>query len=138
MANEIFETKTIALQDGTEVTLRPLVIVQLRKFLSAWEEFNNVKEDADGFDVFINCAGIALENELRGVAQLNGVTVEKTSPTAAEKAKGAWLSKEYKEYLETVLDLDTIYAVLETGGVKLNDPKLMEEAEALAGALNED
>ena len=129
MATTVYNQETIALQDGTEVTLKPLPIGRLRRFMKAWEKFTEVKTDEDGFDVLLNCAGIAVEADFKG----------KFDALKAPADSGEFLSEEYKSYLEDVLDLDTIYKVLEVcGGLKLNDPKLMEAALAAAAAQEED
>lgn len=90
--------------------------------MEAWGKFAEVEDDDDGFNVFINCAGIALEDNYKG-------KFDALKATKDEKEAGEFLSNEYKEYLEDTLDLDSIYKILEvTGGIKLNDPKLMEAA----------
>lgn len=127
MATTVYKREEITLQDGTEVTLKPLPIGRLRRFMAAWQKFAEAEKDDDGFDVFINCAGIALEDNFKG-------KFDALKATKEEKENGEFLSEEYKEYLEDTLDLDTIYKVLEvTGGLKLNDPKLMEAALAAQG-----
>lgn len=125
MAKTVYSQTEIALQDGTEVVLRPLVIGRLRRFMDAWKGFENVKEEDDGFDVLLNCAGIALEENFKG-------KFDSLKASAEEREKGQFLSPEYREYLEDTLDVDTIYKVLDVcGGLKLNDPKLQEMAEQL-------
>lgn len=122
MATTVYNQEEITLQDGTDVVLKPLPIGRLRRFMEAWAKFSEVKDDNDGFNVFINCAGIALEDNYKG-------KFDALKASKEDKEKGEFLSEEYKEYLEDTLDLDTIYKVLEvTGGIKLNDPKLMEAA----------
>jgi len=122
MASTVYNEESIALQDGKEVTLRPLPIGRLRRFMKAFEPFAEVKSDEDGFKVFVNCAGIAIEHEFKG-------QFDSLKAPVSEQEKGEFLSEEYKEYLEEVLDLDTIYKIIEIcGGMKLNDPKLMEAA----------
>ena len=124
MATEAYSKREISLQDGQDVTLRPLPVARLRRFLKSWEagaEIDN-KED-DGFGVFINCCGIALEHEFKGKFD-SGLRA-----SVADQEKGEFLTPEYKEHLEEVLDLDTIFVILEVaGGIKMNDPKLLEEA----------
>lgn len=123
MATEAFKKTDISLQDGHDVTLRPLPVARLRRFLAAWEagaEIEDKKEDADGFGVLINCCGIALEHEFKGKFDALKASVD-------EAETGEFLSKEYREHLEDVLDLDTIFVILEVaGGIKLNDPKLLD------------
>lgn len=126
MATAVYKQEEITLQDGKDVVLRPLVIGRLRRFMDAWQEFAKAENDSDGFNVFINCAGISLEHNFKG-------DFDSMKANKEEQEKGEFLSAEYKEYLEEVLDLDTIYKVLDVcGGVKLNDPKLLEAAAALS------
>ena len=125
MATKVYNTEEVVLQDETEVTLKPLPIGRLRRFMDAWGKIGELEEGDDGFDVFINCAGIALEENFKG-------KFDALKATAEEKDKGEYLAEDYKEYLMDTLDIDTIYKILEVaGGIKLNDPKLME---ALSGA----
>lgn len=129
MATSVYSQEEISLQDGTDVVLRSMPIGRLRRFMDAWEKFTDVKTDAEGFDVILNCAGIALEDNFKG-------KFDSLKATAAEQKKGKYLSDDYKEYLEDVIDLDTAYKILDVcGGIKLNDPKLLEAA--AAAALNQ-
>ena len=122
MADKAFAEKSIQLQDGTDVVLKPLVIARQRRFMDAWDKIAEVKEGEPGFEVFINCCGIALEENFKG--KFDALKADKEEADAGE-----FLNHEYKDYLENTLDLDTIYVVLEVcGGIKLNDPKLIEAA----------
>jgi len=87
--------------------------------MKAWQAFATLENEEQAFDIYINCCGIALEKDF----------LEKFEKTAdVDKT----LTDEYREYLEDVLDMDTIYEILDVcGGLKLNDPKLLEKAEAL-------
>lgn len=130
MATTVYEEVDITLQDKTDVVLKPLPIAQLRRFMAAWKEMAHLKGETDeekeeySFTVFVNCAGIALENQF--------LALEKFTETRG-KGKDP-LSKEYRDYLENVLDMDTIYKVMEVcGGLKLNDPNLMAALDAAAG-----
>lgn len=121
MATRIYDSEEVELQDGSEVVLRPLVIGRLRRFMEAWKKFENVENDDEGFQVFLNCCGIALEDNFKGKFD-TGLKASKE-----EKEAGEFLSEEYKEYLEEVLDLPTIYKVLEVcGNIKMADPKDLE------------
>jgi hypothetical protein len=130
MATTVYEEVDVTLQDNTDVVLKPLPIAQLRRFMAAWKEMANLKGESDeekeeySFTVFVNCAGIALENQF--------LALEKFTETRG-KGKDP-LSKEYRDYLENVLDMDTIYKIMEVcGGLKLNDPNLMAALDAAAG-----
>jgi len=131
MATRVYEQEDITLDDDTEVTLKPLPIARLRRFMDAWSKFSEAENDDDGFDVFINCAGIALEANFKG-------KFDSLKATDAQKKKGEYLSTEYKEYLEEVLELPTIYKVLDVcGGIKLNDPKMLAAAMDAATVTNQ-
>lgn len=117
MANTVYDSETISLQDGKEVTLVPLAIGRLRRFMKAWGEFANLEDEDQAFDIYINCCGIALEKDFANDFETTKDT-EKVIPD------------DYREHLEDVLDMDTIYKILDVcGGLKLNDPKLLEAAE---------
>lgn len=120
MAKTVYDSKVINLQDGREVTLVPLAIGRLRRFMKAWGDFANIENEDQAFDIYINCCGIALEKS---------VEQDFNKTTDVDKV----LADDYREYLEDVLDMDTIYEILDVcGGLKLNDPKLLAEAERLA------
>jgi hypothetical protein len=125
LATTVFNTEDIELMDGTVVTLKPLAIKPLRKFMYEWGKFAEIKgenSEDEGMDVFVACAGVALAKELK--------EKEKVSQTYDDKKE---MTEEYKEYLEEVLDMDTIYKILEVaGGLKLNDPNLVEAAREAA------
>jgi hypothetical protein len=127
MANEVYTTKAITLQDETDIVLKPLPIGRLRRFMKAWKKFEGVDDDGENsLDVFIDVSGIALEPHFA---------------TKFEELKGKGdevLSESYREYLEEVLDMDTIYMIIEVcAGMKLNDPNLLAAAaRAQEGAGN--
>jgi hypothetical protein len=120
LANTVYDSKVIKLQDDTEVTLTPLPIGLLKKFMAAWKEFANLETEEQAFDIYINCCGIALSRDFK----------EKFEKTLDAETV---VTEQYREYLEGVLDMDTIYEVLDVcGGLKLYDPKLLEEAQKIA------
>ena len=129
IAKTVYSSELISLQDGTEVRLVPLAIGRLRRFMDAWGEFANISQDNDdnyaAFSIYVACSGVALERDLKekkGFEKTFEVDEEtgKTVPTA-----------EYREYLEDVLDMETIFRIVEIcGGINLNDPKLQELATA--------
>lgn len=120
MASEAFSTEDVTLLDGTEVELRPLPILKMRKFMKIWsvcvakmnaryieaakdpENFVSavVQEETTGwqFDAWIPMCALALEDKL----------------------KGEQSDTKFKEYLEKTLDEATIYRILDVcGGLKL-------------------
>jgi hypothetical protein len=91
--------------------------------MKAWSAFAELDDEDGAFDIYINCCGIALEKEVADVFE-----------TTKDEEKV--ITDEYREYLEDVLDIATIYKILDVcGGIKLNDPKVLEAAQkALAEA----
>lgn len=115
MATTVFDIVTVKLQDGKDVNLKPLNIGLLRKFMEAWKQFANVEDEDQMFDIYVNCCGIALSKELAGTFE---------NPLE----KDGSLADDYRAYLEDILDIDTIFKILDVcGGLKLNDPKLLEQ-----------
>lgn len=106
MADTVYTVEEITLQDGTQVSLRPAVIRVLRKGNKVMEKLTETKNEDEAFDVLVEASVVCLES------QIEEFTTEKA---------------------EDVLDLDTIYKILEVClGVKLNNPKLLEAAAAMA------
>ncbi len=131
MATAVYDEKEILLQDNEPVVLKPLPIGQLRRFMAAWKEMANLKGESDeekeeySYTVFVNCAGIALENHFIAIEKFESTRPKPKTGAAAKKDEGP-LSPEYREYLENVLDMETIYKIMEVcGGLKLNDPNLL-------------
>lgn len=123
IATEVYTADDIKFQDGTEVSLVPLAIARLRKFMRIWGEFleslqeNNEKPKEERwkdseiserqFDVFTELTVLSLEKSLKG-----------------ERS-----DEEFKEWVEDTVDEQTIYRILDKcGGLKLSDPKLGELA----------
>lgn len=102
MATRVYTTEEVELQDGTEVTLRPLPIKQLRKFMTELSDLGDAETEDESLDQLLGLAVTCLEKNVAVAG---------------------------RDDLEDVLDLPTIYKVIEVcGGVKLNDPKLLELA----------
>jgi hypothetical protein len=118
MANTVYSVKDITLQDDTDITLRPNSIKLQREFMKAFNKMEQVKTEDEGYDVFMDLASICLRRQL--------ITRFEEDIT---KGPGA---KKYKEYLEDVLDMETIYEVLDVcGGIKV-DPKAIAQAQMAA------
>lgn len=134
MATRAYRVEELTLQDDTDVVVKPLPIGPLRRFMDAWKQVQDLKTDDDGFYIYINCCGIALEKNFAPDGKFEDADRKHNlRATAEESAEGEFLSPKYKEYLEEVLDIDTIYVIMEVaGGIKLNDPKLMEAAAQVA------
>lgn len=106
MATVIYDVLEIELGDGSSLTLKPLPIKQLRKFMEIIKEMDlpeNESEDA-AMDVFIKAAMVCLE-------------VSKPE-----------LSKD-KDKFEELIEVPTMMKILEiAGGLKLTDPNLLGAA----------
>lgn len=95
MATELYDTVTLKLQDGSEVECKPLKIKYLRKFMTSFAKMTpEVRQDGEkAIDVLFECATVAF----------------------------AQFRPDLKaEDLEDVLDLPTLYKVIEVAsGIKM-------------------
>jgi hypothetical protein len=109
MATSVYEVVEVELLDGSSVSMKPLKISLLRDFMKDFSKISDPKiaeDNVKSMDVLLNCAVIAMK-------QYN---VELAT----------------KEVLEELIDLPTVYKVIEVAaGIKLNDPNAL--AAALAG-----
>lgn len=120
MASTVYTTEEVTLQDGKSVTLKPLNIKGLRKFMTKMQEFAEVKDEEQGLDILLDAAAICLMKE---------------RPELYDKHKNDGKGG-YSEEAEDAFDMPTVYRILDVcGGVKLNDPNLIAAAtEALGRA----
>lgn len=89
MATTTYEGEKITLIDGTQLTIRPLKISLLRPFMKKFEGIADVSEDNDkSMDLLIDCVQIAMKQY---------------EPKLAED----------RDALEEVLDLPTVYKIIE-------------------------
>ena len=102
MTTTINEEKTISLIDGTKITVRPLKISLLRKFMKSFEGIAEVADDNEkSMNLLMECVQIALQQY---------------KPELADDAAK----------LEEVLDLPTVYKIVEeASGIKLTDAALL-------------
>lgn len=112
MATEIYEIVEVELLDGSKIKLRPLNIKLLREFMNKFSSGIS-QGDADStdqsMDLLIDCVQIAMKQY---------------KPELAEN----------KETLEDLVDLPTVYKIIEiASGIKLNDPKVIQAVMAQAG-----
>ena len=112
MATEVYEVVDIKLQDGTELSLRPLNIKNLRAVMKAWKKAEKVSAEDDFIDVLVECTAITFRQFL---------------PEFADD----------KEKVEEIVDIKTIYKILKVAAdidlEVLNDPNLVATAQELAG-----
>jgi hypothetical protein len=109
MATQVYETVEIELMDGTKISLRPLKISLLREFMKEFQKIGDEKISEDNIksmDLLLDCSVIAMKQYNEELAT--------------------------KEKLEDIIDLPTVYKIIEiAAGIKLNDPNAL--AAALAG-----
>ena len=107
MATSVYEVVEVELLDGSNISMKPLKISLLRDFMKEFQKIGDPKISEDNIksmDLLLSCATIAMKQY---------------SPELATK-----------EQLEEIMDLPTVYKVIEVAaGIKLNDPN------ALAAAL---
>lgn len=107
MATEVYTATDIELQDGTTITVKPLTIKRLRRFMEVIQKFEKVDDEAQSIDLMVDACAIA---------------IEQSKPELAEN----------RDALEDVLDVPTMWKILEVaGGIKMDDPNLI--AAAMAG-----
>lgn len=108
MATKVYETVDVELMDGTKISMRPLKISLLREFMKTFDTVADVADSNEkSMDVLVDCAQIAMKQYL---------------PELAED----------KEKFEDVVDLNTVYRIIEVAsGIKLD----AEGNEAMAGIL---
>lgn len=97
MATSVHESTELTLMDGTKITVRPLKISLLRPFMKQFEQVSLVAEDNEkSMTLLIECVAIAMQQYKPELADV--------------------------EKLEDVLDLPTVYKIIEAAsGVKLQD-----------------
>ena len=98
MADNPLNKKTITLIDGTEIAVRPLKLSLLRPFMAKFALLSEASDDNDkSMDILIECALIAMKQ---------------FKPELAES----------KEALEELLDLPTVYEIIDAAsGVQNSD-----------------
>ena len=105
MATTVYDIVEIELADGTTITLKPLPIKQLRKFMTIIQGMDaENSSEQEAMDFFIKAAMVCLE---------------KTRPELASD----------KDKFEDLIEVPTMMKILEiAGGLKLTDPNLLGAA----------
>ena len=106
MATTVYDIVEIELSDGTTITLKPLPIKQLRKFMEIVNAMgiDDDKTELDAMDHFVEAAVVCLEGLGR--------------PDLANKDK-----------FEELIEVPTMMKILEVaGGLKLSGPHLLGAA----------
>ncbi len=114
MANTVYNVEEVELQDGTLVKLRPSNIATLRKTQKILDKLVELgKQDASESEAMPDA-----DEAVTLLVQMAAISLKSQVPAIANQ-----------EDAEELLDMDTIYKVIEVCmGVKLNDPKLTEAA----------
>ena len=108
MATTVYDVEEITLQNGAKVTLKPLTIKELRKFMAAIQKTAQTTSEDETLTILIDACAVALE---------------KQQPDLVKD----------RDLLEDALDVPTINRILEVcGGIKMDDPNLLAAA-VLAG-----
>ena len=105
MATTVYDIVELELSNGETISIKPLPIKNLRKFMDAIKEVDaeNTTED-DAMDIFIKAAMICLESFKPDLSQ-------------------------DREKFEEVVEVPTMMKILEVcGGLKLTDPNLLGAA----------
>ena len=103
MANTVYTVEVVKLQNGEEIELHPNPIARQRKFMVRLGE-GTLEGDDNGWGMMLDLIEISLQ---------------KRYPELVAD----------REELEEALDEPTAFKILElTGGIKLDDPKLIEAA----------
>lgn len=118
---KIGRTENIQLQDGTEVTLRPLNIKKLKEFMKKFGEIQKIDRDADNFDeqfmdILVDMSAIALS------AQIKDATAYLTNKEAS------------REDWEELVDQDTVSFINEVcGGISFGGGSNDDDEDFLKG-----
>jgi hypothetical protein len=115
LATSVYTTEEVQLQDETTVTLKPLNIKSLRKFMKVMEKFGEEQTSEDeGLEILLDASALCLKGQ----------------------RPEFWDTDEdsHSEAYEEAVDMPTVYKVLDVcGGVKLNDPNLLAMAQEALG-----
>ena len=106
MATKVYDEVEIELTSGEVITVRPLPIKILRKFMDAVKKLDDkeIEDEDDALDVFIEACMICLE---------------KIKPELSTD----------RDLFEEQIEVPTMMKILEVaGGLKLNDPNLLGAA----------
>lgn len=102
MATTVYDVEEIQLSNGETLTIRPLTIKHLKKFLAVIKKMDSpkIKDEDQVMEIFIEGAMVCLEQLMPELS------------TDIEK-------------FEEVIEVPTMMKILEiAGGLKLNDPNL--------------
>lgn len=106
MATKVYETIELELLDGNVITVKPLNLKNLRSVMKEWQGALEADNEDAFLDVLVKCTEIALQQ----------------------------LAPEVSDKVEEVMDLQTMYKVLEiSADIRLNVPNQLAAAQAQVG-----
>lgn len=112
MATKVYTAEELELQDGSKVTIKPLTIKRLRKFMKVVNELNKVEAGEDGELDEEEQEDRAMELMVDACA----IAIAPSNPDLAEN----------RERLEDALDIPTMWRILEVaGGIQMGNPTPM-------------
>lgn len=127
MAKHVSNRETITFGDDRQVEVRPISIAKMRKFAKVMGEFSALQkrqeelekagEEVDelsdeSFDILVDACNLCLV----GIKGCEDIAIDPTDKKITDEAKA-----EARTKLEEVLDIPTVWKVLEvSGGVKQN------------------
>jgi hypothetical protein len=151
MANQVYTTEEMELENKFQVLLKPLTIKSLRKFMFEWSDgFKKMAEQealasapADGttdptapvvkepayegeqlVDLYVRCVAIALEKAL--------------STEVTTQYKNGVITKAYQDYIEENITMPGMEKVMQVcGGIDFDNPKLLAMAQAAQAEMAE-
>jgi hypothetical protein len=134
MANEIYEVEELKLDDGSVVTLKPSPIKVLRRGTQMVTELgSHTDENVE--------AAEAEENAIHDLLDIVALCLKKQRPDfehEVELENGTKRMVTNYELMEDLFNLPDMFYVIEKDlGVKLNDPKLLEETAAQVALMAE-
>ena len=88
MATKVYDVEELELQDGSKITLKPLSIKALRKFMAAIAKTSESQSEDQTLTILLDACAVALESQLPDLAK-------------------------DREKLEAALDMPTINRILE-------------------------
>jgi hypothetical protein len=114
MATTVYTIEEVSLQDDSKVTLKPLNIKNLRKFMKIMDAFGEAKTEQESFEILLDASALCLKS---------------ARPEFWNDS-----DDKHSEDFEEVADMPTIYKILDVcGGIKLNDPNLLAAATEVLG-----
>lgn len=118
MATEINEPEDLTLRDETKVTIKPLNIKLLRRFMNQVQKLQELENDADAIDVLYVASAIALQGSDR--PELGDIFVKNDAGKDTTE-----VDPEKSEELEELLDLPIMEHINRVAGGLQSDPNQM-------------